>query len=75
MFFVVFRSPPSDRSFTWPATPLAEHEAEAVGRDKAIRAAWRSGAYGLAEIAEHFGLHYSWVSRIANAKNKTKNKT
>ncbi len=57
------------------AKPLSEYETEAAGRDEAIRAAWRSGTYGLAEMAEHFGLHYSWVSRIANAGNKTRNKT
>ena len=50
---------------------LAKYQAEAADRDAAIRAAWLSGGYGLAEIGEYFGLHYSWVSRIANAKNKT----
>jgi putative transposase len=33
-------------------------------RDEAIRLAYESGAYSMAEIARHFGLHYSTVSRI-----------
>ena len=56
-----------------PARGLAEYEAEAADRDLAIRQAWRSGAYTLAEIGAHFGLHYSWVSRIV--REKAKNKT
>ncbi|MGR8918029.1 MAG: REP-associated tyrosine transposase [Gammaproteobacteria bacterium] len=32
--------------------------------DAAMRAAWDSGLFTLREIAEHFGLHYSTVSRI-----------
>ena len=51
-----------------PARSLDQYATEAAGRDKAIRAAWRSGSYTLAEIGAHFGLHYSWVSRIARGK-------
>lgn len=36
-------------------------------RDDAIVAAYRSGAYTLREIGDHFGLHYSRVSRIVSA--------
>ncbi len=50
---------------------LGEIAARTPGRDDAIREAWRSGAFTLADIGRHFGLHYSWVSRIARAKSKT----
>jgi len=36
-------------------------------RNAAIRAAYRSNGYTLAEIARYLGLHYSTVSRVANA--------
>ena len=36
-------------------------------RNGAIRHAHRQHGYSLAEIARHLGLHYSTVSRIANA--------
>lgn len=39
-------------------------------RDEAIRAAWHTGIYTLAKTGDHFRLHYSWVSRTANAINK-----
>lgn len=50
---------------------------EAGDRDSAIRAAYATGGYTLRQIGEHFGLHYSVVSRIARgpgagrAQNKT----
>ena len=44
-------------------------------RNEAIRRAFATTAYSLTEIARHFGLHLSTVSRIAwkdqNARNKT----
>lgn len=46
-------------------------------RDEAIALAYKTGGYGLKEIGEHFGLHYSRVSRIIRqqrgeeAKDKT----
>jgi putative transposase len=33
-------------------------------RDKAIVAAYASGGYSMKAIGDHFGLHYSMVSRI-----------
>jgi len=45
--------------------PLTQYDREAKDRDDAIRAAYASGAYTLAQIGEHFGLHYATVSRIA----------
>lgn len=44
---------------------LAQYAREAKTRNEAIRAAYASGAYTLAQIGEHFGLHYASVSRIA----------
>ena len=41
--------------------------ADRHGRNAAIRKAHRSHGYSLAEIARYLGLHYSTVSRIANA--------
>ncbi|MBU0621769.1 MAG: transposase [Gammaproteobacteria bacterium] len=54
------------------AKPL-EHYAECGGtRDEAIVNAYDSGAYGLKEIGDHFGLHYSRVSRIIASQRKAK---
>lgn len=53
---------------------LSQYEREAANRDEAIRAAYASGAYTLAQIREHFGAHYASVSRIAEGvmcQNKT----
>ncbi|MFZ1620706.1 hypothetical protein, partial [Dokdonella sp.] len=46
-------------------TSLAQIERAAQGRDSAIQAAYASGAFTLAQIGAHFGLHYASVSRIA----------
>jgi REP element-mobilizing transposase RayT len=48
---------------TWK--PLDEYKRECGQRDEAIRRAYASGTYTLAAIADHFGLHYATVSRIA----------
>lgn len=50
----------------WRRQPpsLAEIIATASDRNEAIRAAWLTGAYTLAEIGTYFGLHYSRISRI-----------
>jgi hypothetical protein len=34
-----------------------------------------AGGYGLKEIGDPFGLHYSWVSRILKKQHETKDKT
>jgi len=44
---------------------LTQYDRDAKDRDHAISAAYASGAYTLAQIGEHFGLHYATVSRIA----------
>jgi putative transposase len=36
-------------------------------RDAAIRAAFAAGGYTMAQLADHFGLHYTSVSRIVNS--------
>lgn len=46
---------------------LAEHEEIASSRKDAVRAAYRSGVYTMRQIGEHFGMHYSTVSRIVNS--------
>jgi REP element-mobilizing transposase RayT len=43
--------------------PLSEF-ADLADRKEAIREAYRSGYYSQQDIARHFGLHYSTVSRI-----------
>lgn len=56
------------------AKALLEYEQQAKTRDDAIDNAYASGGYSMKEIGEHFGLHYSRVSRLlkaAKAKGKT----
>ena len=57
------------------AKPLAHYAALSGDRDKAIGLAYGSGGYGMKEIGEHFGLHYSRVSRIVSGQRKAKGKT
>jgi len=52
------------------AQSLEEFRQHADTRNEAIVAAYRSGSYTLKEIGNHFGLHYSRVSKIV-AKSKT----
>ncbi len=44
---------------------LASYARDAKHRDEAIRSAYESGNFTLAQIGHHFGLHYATVSRIA----------
>jgi REP element-mobilizing transposase RayT len=46
---------------------LGHFERTLTSRNDAIRMAYASGTYTLAEIARHFGLHYATVSRIARS--------
>jgi putative transposase len=57
-----------------PPKPLTQI-AEAHGRDEAIFDAYVSGGYSLKEVGDHFGLHYSRVSRIVKQQRLTRNKT
>ena len=45
------------------AKTLAEYKTEIADRDQAMAQAYLSGAYTMAEIGEHFGVHYMTVSR------------
>lgn len=47
-----------------PAKPLTHYADEHSERNDAIRAAFATGDYTLAQIAEYFSVHYSTVSRI-----------
>ncbi len=53
------------------AKPLAYYQEQYGDRNTAIIEAYESGAYTMKEIGDHFRLHYSRVSRIVNAKDKT----
>ena len=45
------------------AKPLSRFESTYPDRREAMARAFLSGAYTMLEIAEHFGVHYSTVSR------------
>lgn len=50
---------------------LTSYDESAETRDAAIFQAYKSGGFSMKEIGDHFGLHYSRVSRIlAKAKGK-----
>jgi putative transposase len=50
------------------APSLHQIESEAPNRNEAIRRAYATGAYTLAQIGAHFGLHYATISRIARQR-------
>ena len=50
-----------------PAPSLAALEVKYRDRDKAIIAAYATGAYSYRQIAEHFGLHLATIGRIVRA--------
>lgn len=54
---------------------LAYYARKYQNRDEAIAQAYASGGYGMKDIGEHFGLHYSRVSRIIGGREKAKGKT
>ncbi|WP_207061705.1 transposase [Motiliproteus sp. SC1-56] len=58
-----------------PPQPLAVYLQLAGDRDTAIYRAYRSGGYSLKEIGDHFGLHYSRVSRIVKKIKGAKDQT
>lgn len=57
------------------AKPLHHYAANATTRDEAITAAYASGGYSMKEIGDHFGLHYSYVSKIISRATEEKGKT
>jgi len=54
--------------------PLVVYAREYPNRDEAIRAAYASGGYSMKEVGEHFGLHYSRISRIVRKKERAAHK-
>ena len=54
--------------------PLGYYTKKHPDRDDAIRQAYATGGYGMKEMGEHFGLHYSRVSRIIARAGKAKGK-
>ncbi len=57
------------------AKSLDYYERRHKDRDTAIRAAYASGGYSMKDIGEHFGLHYSRISRIISNGSGAKHKT
>jgi hypothetical protein len=57
------------------ARPSMEEIFKEQERDEGIREAILRWGYRLKEVGAHLGLHYSRVSKIANAKVKAKSKT
>lgn len=55
--------------------PLEHYAQKHADRDEAIEQAYASGGYGMKEIGDHFGLHYSRVSRILANRAKANSKT
>ena len=53
------------------AKPLTYYENKYIDRNTAISKTYESGGYSLKEIGDYYNLHYSWVSRIFKAINKT----
>lgn len=58
-----------------PAPSLESIARHAADRNDAIRQAYATTGYTLTEIARHFGLHLSTVSRIARKRHNARNKT
>jgi len=48
--------------------PLTDYEQRSSSRNQALKLAYASGSYGMKELGDYFGLHYSRVSRIINSK-------
>ena len=57
------------------AKPLEYYRQCFDDRNEAIVAAYGSGAYSMQQVAEHFGLHYSSVSRIIKIAEAAQFKT
>ncbi len=55
--------------------PLSYYDKQYHHRDQAIAQAYASGGYTLKEIGQHFGLHYSRISRIVQQSREAKRKT
>jgi len=62
--FSEFPSP----QYTSVVSTIKEYEQQSISRNDAIRLAYTSGGYNMQELGNYFGLHYSRISRIINAK-------
>lgn len=58
-----------------PPKPLAHYAKTIRDRDAAIAAAYASGGYSMKVIGDHFGLHYSMVSRLVKKMADSRFKT
>jgi putative transposase len=65
---------PSSQKRARPKT-LAQYQKLFPDRNQAITAAYESGGYSLQALGDHFGLHYSRVSRIVAEIRKVRLKT
>ncbi len=54
---------------------IAEHARVCADRDSAIAAAYAAGGHTMKDVADHFGLHCSRVSRIVRAAERAKRKS
>lgn len=54
---------------------IGEYQRESANRDEAISRAYRSGGYKMVELADHFGLHDSSVSKIIRRMENSRFKT
>jgi transposase len=43
-------------------------------RNEAIAKSYASGGYSMKEIADYYGMHYSWISRLISEAGQAKNK-
>lgn len=57
-----------------PAPTLARIAKAHANRDRAILAAHATGAYSYAQIAQHFGVHFTTVGRIVRAGRRFRRK-
>lgn len=55
--------------------PLDYYSTKQKNRNEGIIAAYKSGGYTLKEVGEHFGMHYSSISKIIKADMNSKFKT
>jgi len=58
-----------------PPKPLIDFSVGERNRDEAIVAAYASGGFSMKEIGDHFGLHYSYISRIISRARNERRKT
>lgn len=50
------------------AKSLDHYRQMAKSRNEAIQKAFASGGYNMKEIGDYFGVHYSEISRVVNAR-------